>query len=112
MRLLCGIPRVTLEGEKKDWVEILNRIEKLKEFGPQTTAWYRLLHPILSRFVDSFSDPSGTEDREFWSRVVHFEPYGSGSSLICGWITAFMIFDEEGRWKGDHKVFFALFRNG
>ena len=112
MRLLCGIPRVTLEGEKKDWVEILNRIEKLKEFGPQATAWYRLLHPILSRFVESFSDPSGTEDREFWSKVVHFEPYGSGSSLICGWITAFMIFDEEGRWKGDHKVFFALFRNG
>lgn len=34
----CGIPRVTLEGEKDDWENILARLEKLKEYGLQTIA--------------------------------------------------------------------------
>ena len=106
--LLCGIPRVTLEGEKDDWVDILNRIEKLKEFGPKTTTWYRLLHPILSRFVKAFDEPNSSENLEFWSKVAHFEPYGSGSMYLSGWITAFMAFNERGHWKGgsQHHVSF------
>ena len=108
--LICGIPRVTLEGEKDDWVYLLNRIEKLKEFGPQTTAWYRLLHPILSRFVEAFDKPNSHKNLEFWSKVAHYEPYGSGSTWLSGWITAFMAFDEKGQWKGDsqHDVSFPL----
>ena len=98
--LLCGIPRVTLEGERDDWVYILNRIEKLKEFGSETTAWYRLLHPVLSRFVKSFDEPNSSENLEFWSKVAHFESFGSGPMYLSGWITAFMAFNEKGQWKG------------
>ncbi|KIM58559.1 hypothetical protein SCLCIDRAFT_90807, partial [Scleroderma citrinum Foug A] len=101
--LLCGIPRVTLQGEKDDWVYILNRIEKLKEFGPQTTAWYRLLHPILSRFVKAFDKPNSRKNLEFWSKVAHFESLGSGPMWLSGWITAFMAFNEKGQWKGDSQ---------
>ena len=108
--LLCRIPRVTLQGEKDDWVYILNRIEKLKEFGPQTTAWYRLLHPILSRFVKAFDKPDSRKNLEFWSKVAHFESLGSGPTWLSGWITAFMAFDEKGQWKGDsqHDVSFPF----
>jgi len=103
MRLLCGIPRVTLEGKRDDWVCLLNRIEKLKEFGPQTTAWYRLLHPILSRFVKAFDKPNSRENMEFWSKVAHYQFFGSGSTSLSGWITAFMAFDENGRWMGNSQ---------
>ena len=108
--LYCGIPRVTLEGEKDDWVYLLNRIEKLKEFGPQTTAWYRLLRPILSEFVEAFDKPNSRKNRKFWSKVAHYETFGSGSTSLSGWITAFMAFDEKGQWKGDsqHDVSFPL----
>ena len=34
----CGIPYVTLLGEKSDWEQIVQRIKKLKEYGPETTA--------------------------------------------------------------------------
>jgi hypothetical protein len=34
----CGIPRATLEGERSDWVNILERLENLKEYGFETTA--------------------------------------------------------------------------
>ena len=111
--LLCGIPRVTLEGEKDDWVYLLNRIEKLKEFGPQTTAWYRLLRPILSRFVEAFDKPNSRKNRKFWSKVAHYETFGSGSTSLSGWITAFMAFDQKGQWMGDseHDVSFPLPRD-
>ena len=43
-----------LEGEKKDWEKILTRLEKLQEYGDETTAWYYLLVPVVSRFVRAF----------------------------------------------------------
>ncbi|KAJ7656562.1 hypothetical protein B0H17DRAFT_372883 [Mycena rosella] len=50
----CGIPRVTLEGERSDWVKILNRLEKIKEYGLESIAWYHLLHPVIARFIAAF----------------------------------------------------------
>ncbi|THU79761.1 hypothetical protein K435DRAFT_875089 [Dendrothele bispora CBS 962.96] len=47
--MTCGIPKVTLEGEKADWEDLLARIERLKEFGEEPTLWYNLLRPILTR---------------------------------------------------------------
>ncbi|KAF8147390.1 hypothetical protein B0H34DRAFT_341577 [Crassisporium funariophilum] len=34
MSLMCGIPSVTLEGEKSDWENILSRLENLKTLDP------------------------------------------------------------------------------
>ena len=56
--LLCGIPKVTLEGTKNDWQQILSRLEKLKEYGEDATSWYHLLQPVISRFVDAYDDPN------------------------------------------------------
>lgn len=97
----CGIPRVTLEGEKSDWTNILDRLEKLKEFGPKTNAWYRLLRPILLRFIKAFDRPDSKENLDFWSQVAHYESFGSGTTWLSGWITAFMVFDEKGLWTPD-----------
>jgi hypothetical protein len=46
--LKCGIPKVTLEGEKRDWEDILHRLDRLKKYGVQTIAWYHLLRPVIS----------------------------------------------------------------
>jgi hypothetical protein len=99
--LLCGIPQVTLEGEKKDWENILQRLEKLKDYGVKTIAWYHLLVPVLSRFVKAFDDPNGKENLEFWQRVAHYQGGGSGPTWLSGWITAFCVFDAQGKWIGD-----------
>jgi len=99
--LMCGIPRVTLAGEKKDWENVLQRLEKLKEYGVQSIAWYHLLVPVLSRFVKAFDDPNGAENIDFWQRVAHFEGGGSGPTWLSGWITAFCVFDAKGKWIGD-----------
>ncbi|KAJ7880953.1 hypothetical protein B0H13DRAFT_2253138, partial [Mycena leptocephala] len=97
----CGIPRVTLEGERSDWVNILGRLEKLKEYGLETTAWYHLLRPVISRFVAAFDDPTSPANVDFWQRIAHYQPGGSGrGDEYTGWITAFTIFSKEGHWQG------------
>ncbi|KAI9566133.1 hypothetical protein HD554DRAFT_2315755 [Boletus coccyginus] len=99
--LACGIPRVTLEGEKRDWEDILHRLERLKEYGIQTTAWYHLLRPILSHFVSAYDDPTSLKNLDFWNKVAHFTGGGSGPRYLSGWVTAFCMFDEQGRWQGN-----------
>ncbi|KAH7889203.1 hypothetical protein F5I97DRAFT_1923775 [Phlebopus sp. FC_14] len=98
--LRCGIPRVTLEGEKKDWESILTRLERLKKYGIQTIAWYHLLRPVISRFVSAYDTPHSPENLEFWNKVAHSE-FGSGPQWLSGWITAFCVFNEQGEWQGN-----------
>ncbi|KAJ6575600.1 hypothetical protein DFH09DRAFT_915370 [Mycena vulgaris] len=96
----CGIPRVTLEGERRDWEKILMRLEKLKEYGTETIAWYHLLVPVISRFVKAFDDPNAKSNVDFWQNVAHFQPGGSGPNYYSGWITAFCAFNDKGEWLG------------
>ncbi|KAJ7092901.1 hypothetical protein B0H15DRAFT_938478 [Mycena belliarum] len=98
--LECGIPRVTLEGEKSDWLNILQRLEKLKEYGVEAIAWYHLLRTVIGRITASFDAPHSHANVEFWQKVAHFESGGSGSSYYSGWINAFNAFDAEGKWLG------------
>ncbi|KAJ6480078.1 hypothetical protein DFH09DRAFT_1107991 [Mycena vulgaris] len=95
----CGIPRVTLEGERSDWVKILSRLKKLKEYGLETIAWYHLLRPVIDRFIAVFDKPMSPYNVDFWQRVAHYEPGGSGmGNYYTGWIIAFAPFNKEGRW--------------
>ncbi|KAF8803981.1 hypothetical protein BYT27DRAFT_7225465 [Phlegmacium glaucopus] len=97
--LACGIPSVTLEGEKSDWERLLARLDKLDSFGEEPKAWAALLRPILTRFVAAFD---GEPDIDFWSRVCHHHPQFSGPSYISGWITAFCVWSSVGKWQGYH----------
>jgi hypothetical protein len=107
VELCCGLPLVRLEGELEDWKDILARIEKLKEYGLETTAWYHLLRPVLSRFVRVFDETgfaSSDENASFWQRVAHVKHDGSGPSYLSGWITAFCAFSDKGEWMGNDLV--------
>ncbi|KAF8803973.1 hypothetical protein BYT27DRAFT_7225460 [Phlegmacium glaucopus] len=97
MELACGIPSVTLEGEKSDWERLLARLDKLNSFGEEPKAWAALLRPILTRFVAAFD---GEPDIDFWSRVCHYHPQGSGPTYLSGWITAFCVWSSVGKWQG------------
>jgi hypothetical protein len=97
MSLACGIPSVTLEGEKDDWEKLLSRLDKLPTFGPEPAAWAKLLRPILCRFVQAFD---GEPDVDFWGRVCHRTRGGSGPAYLSGWITAFCPWTSEGKWQG------------
>ncbi|KAF9553394.1 hypothetical protein CPC08DRAFT_697765 [Agrocybe pediades] len=95
--LACGIPSVTLEGERSDWVKILERIDKLEAFGVEPKAWANLLRPILRRFVGAFD---GEPDLDFWGKVCHHYNMGSGPTYLSGWVTAFCVWSNKGKWQG------------
>ncbi|EDR02948.1 uncharacterized protein LACBIDRAFT_295349 [Laccaria bicolor S238N-H82] len=98
--IMCGLPSVTLEGEREDWEDILRRVEKLKEYGVEAIGWYHLLRPVLAQFVAAFDNPTSRENKEFWGKVCHREGGGSGPTYLGGWVTAFCAFDEDGKWLG------------
>ncbi|KAL8848444.1 MAG: hypothetical protein Q9221_006551 [Calogaya cf. arnoldii] len=97
----CGLPSVTLLGEKSDWNKIFKKIEKLKEYGEEPAKFHKVLHPVILRFVQSFDDPTSKETINFWQRMTDSLPGGGGLSYYRGWITAFCFWGAEGKtlWK-------------
>ena len=102
-QLICGLPSVTLLGVKEDWMEILNRLEKLAQFGEQPEQFSRLLKPILSYFVRSFDKPEAQDTKDFWLKIAHMSAGGSGPSYLSGWITAFCFWDVDEKSMYIHK---------
>lgn len=82
---------------KADWELLESKLEKLKEYGEEPTAWYGLLKPVMKRLVRTFKEPDSEEVLDFWQRIVHYKRGGSGTSYLNGWITAFCFWTEDGR---------------
>lgn len=97
--LTCGLPTVTLLGERADWALILTRLDKLTTFGAEPTQFATILKPVLSRFVKSFDAPTSRETLDFWQKIAHQSGGGSGPSYYSGWITAFCFWDVDGKCK-------------
>jgi hypothetical protein len=96
---LCGIPSVTLDGTKEDWLNIQTRLNKLDEFGESTKVWATMLKPVISKFIAAFDDGHNV-DGEFWDHIVSPVSRGSGSPTLGGWMTAFCAFDSKGAFIG------------
>jgi hypothetical protein len=103
---VCGLPSVTLLGEKSDYQSIREKLKMLAKFGEEPAQYQQKLVPILDRFVRSFDDPTAPDIREFWSNIVHTNVLpgrrvGCASTPpvyeISGWITGFHFWNEEGK---------------
>ena len=95
--IACGLPSVTLLGEKTDWELIYRRLDKLETFGVEPSQFCNLLRPVVSRFVKSFDEPASEDMVGFWQRIAHYQNMGSGPSYYSGWITAFCFWNEDGK---------------
>jgi hypothetical protein len=98
--IICGLPSVTLLGEKLDWQKLLARLDRLTEFGAEPEEYRSRLEPILKRFVKSFDEPDSDEIRQFWSQIVFAQDPGMCGAApleVSGWITGFLFWDVEGK---------------
>ncbi|EFC38303.1 predicted protein [Naegleria gruberi] len=101
--LRCGLPSVTLLGEKEDWQNLYERAKRLIEFDTKAKLmkkWSDMLLPVLEQFVKS---ASGNPDTKWWNRIAHVFGGGSGPTYISGWIGVFSAFSDAGVWRGDVK---------
>ncbi|KAK2688589.1 hypothetical protein QWA68_012723 [Fusarium oxysporum] len=111
--VVCGIPSVTLLGEREDWVKLGEKVEMLKEFGDEAAGFAERLRPIMKRFVSSWDvDTEGGEGdgerRLFWEQIVRAKKKwscGEGASEwdVSGWITGFMHWDRDGKVRGIYE---------
>lgn len=99
MRLMCGIPNVTLLGTVDDWKQIVERARRLIEFDKEgkMVEWSQLLLPVLGQFVRS---AEGNPDIDWWQHVCSYFSQGSGTEYLSGWITVFCVFKDNGEWVG------------
>jgi hypothetical protein len=97
MCIMCGIPSVTLLGEKADWVDIRHRLDKLAQFGKEPELFSRLLTPVLDYFISTFEGADDPKVVDFWSKIAHQYNGGSGPTWLSGWITAFCFWDADGK---------------
>lgn len=108
--ITCGIPAVTLLGEREDWVRLLDKIDRLKELGKEPAAYARNLRPILRRFVRTWDEPESDDIKNFWTQIVRankqFSCGGPPEYDVSGWILGFLYWNSEGDVISDPKVFF------
>lgn len=94
--IICGLPSVTLLGQKKDWVDLRQRLDKIGRLGDEPALFANLLKPVLDHFILSFEDPNDPMVLDFWSRIVHRAQHLCGQDFLSGWITAFCFWDSDG----------------
>ncbi|CAK7235142.1 hypothetical protein SCUCBS95973_009168 [Sporothrix curviconia] len=98
----CGLPSVTLQGAVDDWEEILRKLDRLSEFGPQAVAYRNQLTPILHRFISSFTEPDSASTRSFWNQIVTATgpnpvcPGTPAHDTVSGWLSGFFYWDAVG----------------
>lgn len=112
--LTCGIPSVTLLGERVDWEKILQRLDVLPEFGEEPAVFANLLRPVIQGLIATF-DGRTPATVDFWGKIAHRIFHGSGPTYLSGWITAFCFWDADGKpilQGGDYKVDFKDIPNG
>ncbi|CAG8303347.1 unnamed protein product [Penicillium salamii] len=93
----CGIPSVTLLGEREDWVNLFTKVEAIPWAGDEVAKFSNILQPVLDRLITSFEEPKSSEVQRLWARCVHGRGDGSWATQLTGWITVFCFWDEKGR---------------
>jgi hypothetical protein len=118
----CGLPSVTLLGQKSDWEKLVTKAERIVTFGDEPKIWYGLLKPVLSGFIASFDAPDAEDTKDFWQKIAHYSGGGSGPTYLSvgkpqmshvvlaikltshqGWITAFCFWGTDGACFYDPK---------
>lgn len=96
----CGIPRVTLCGNKDDWLKLCDKISGLKEFGiPILTEWSDVLMYVVKDMMKPFD---GVIDKSFWDRICKYKDgrfaYNTTPPEYRGWFMAFNPFASSGNY--------------
>jgi hypothetical protein len=92
MRIVCGIPEITLKGTPEDWEKVLNKAKLLSRYDLEW--WTKELVPLLEEFVNA---SRGKVNKDFWRNMFKYhtpEKYGA-ALIIDGWIVKFFPYDKK-----------------
>src|SRR5262245_7335943 len=89
LRLICGIPEVTLLGEPDDWRTIESRVEGLA--GYDLAWWTEWLLPVCRELRRS---AEGEPDLDFW-KAIYMPEQVYGDEDVTGWIQRFFPYTDR-----------------
>ena len=94
IRIVCGIPEITLQGTTEDWQKVLDKTKQLAKYDLEW--WTSELEPLLKEFVNA---SQGKIDKKFWQNMFKYhsqKQYGA-PNIIDGWIVKFFPYDRDGK---------------
>ncbi len=99
--IICGLPKVTLLGSRRDWARLSRKLDRLHEFGKEPAAYAENLRPIFNRFVRTFDEPNSQDIRTFWRQIVRAEHHstcgvGPIEYSVTGWVMGLLHWNEHG----------------
>ena len=80
MMCVCGIPKITLQGQPADWQRIRERLQVLETFD--LGWWVKRLRPIVDEFILT---AQGQPNQEFW-QAIYKPKQAYGATSVTGWI--------------------------
>jgi len=86
----CGIPSINLQGTLEDWINIRERVDRLRQFD--LNWWIDCLAPVMDQFVEAHK---GNIDNSFWSNIFKVSG-GSGGPYVNGWNIVFFPYLKNG----------------
>ncbi|OHT16298.1 uncharacterized protein TRFO_13310 [Tritrichomonas foetus] len=89
----CGLPSVTIEGSKEDWIKIQERVSFLEQF--ELKWWTSKLQPIIQEIIHT---KDGNVNKNFWLRMIRYKDSDAAyePSIIDGWFVTFFPYDAVG----------------
>jgi len=88
MGTLCGIPAIEMKGTKQDWEKLITKVKNLRktlepiEEELELVYWWDKVEDITHKLLDTFE---GDPDEDWWSRIINYRSYGSGTPDFKGW---------------------------
>ena len=98
MVYICGIPSVTLLGNREDWIELRNRSQCVLDLlssddlkGDVSLSWWKpSLLAILDKLIKCYDDPESAENMDWMARIYKSDREGyGGHAFVCGWVNVF-----------------------
>lgn len=80
MHTLCGIPEITILGEKSDWCDVFEKVGKLGDLVEGMRPWLSKVADFVNHFVLA---ASGVPDLDWWKNFYQ-EGGGSGINYFNG----------------------------
>ena len=77
IRIVCGIPEITLEGTPEDWEKLLYKARGLKEY--KLDWWISELEPLLEEFVKA---SKGEVNKNFWRNMFKYHSQLEGRNCL------------------------------
>jgi hypothetical protein len=94
IRIGCGIPKITIEGNTQDWQRVLTKTEALRKY--KLDWWVDKMEPVIKKIIAA---SQGEVDKSFWQNM--FKSHSKGMCLaptiVDGWIVKFFPYNKLGK---------------